>query len=427
MTVKASCGIDFGTSNSTCAIADGKGARLVPLEGDSTTLPSAIFFCVKGDTLFGREAIKAYVEREEGRLMRGLKSILGTSLMQERTIVNSRARSFVDILSLYISHLKSKAEEFAGQKIDDVIMGRPVHFHDNDPAADQASQSMLEDIARSVGFRNVQFQYEPIAAGFSHERDVQGEKLSFVIDLGGGTSDFTVIRLSEQRRDAVERGSDVLSATGIRVGGTNFDRALSMASFMPFLGYGSHYRGQFDQGKILTAPASVYSHLSDWAKVYQAHTARAVQETRDILRTAEEPEKIRRLLQIQEQQSGYTILHAVERTKIALTYKLKVNATFPDMDETFDFAVTRVEFENSIHSYISRIQSSFDDSLKQAGIARDQIELVILTGGSTELPSINMLVEQYFPAARISRGHKFDSVGLGLAYQAQRSYGAGLF
>lgn len=422
MTLKASCGIDFGTSNSTCAVADDKGARLVPLEGDSTTLPSAIFFCAKGETLFGREAIKAYVEGEEGRLMRGLKSILGTSLMQEKTIVNARSRSFVDILSLYVGHLKNKAEAFTGQTIHDVIMGRPVHFHDNDSAADDASQSMLEDIARSVGFRNIQFQYEPIAAAFSHERHVQGEKLSLVIDLGGGTSDFTVIRLSEQRRDSTDRSADVLSATGIRVGGTNFDKALSMASFMPYFGYGSEYLGSFDSQKILPAPVSIYAQLSDWARVYQAQTARAARETKDILRTSLAPEKISRLLKIQEQQSGYSILHSVERTKIELTDKMDVTVALHDLDEASDFIVTRADFETSIQEYLSRIRMSFDESLRDAGVTSDQIELVIMTGGSTELPVINTMVEQYFPAAHISRGHKFDSVGLGLAYQAQRIY-----
>ena len=412
------CGIDFGTSNSTCAIADARGARLVPLEGDHVTLPSAIFFHSSGHILFGREATRAYVEGDDGRLMRGLKTILGTSLMEERTLVNSRTRSFTDILSIYIRNLKDKAEAFSERNIERVILGRPVHFHDNDPGADTKAHQILEDIAKSVGFKDVEFQYEPIAAAFSHEQNIEGEKLSLVIDLGGGTSDFTVIRLSEQRRGVADRASDVLATTGIRVGGTNFDKSLSLKTFMPFFGLGSEFRGRFDSDKILTVPLTVYSQLSDWAKVYQAQTPRSIRETKDILSTALAPEKIERLLMVQERQLGHALLHAVERTKIALTEKDRVPADVSDFNQSVRLFVTRKEFESAIKTDLQRIKMALDECLQQAGVTKEQIELVILTGGSTELPVVSRMVTTYFPEAQISSGHKFDSVGLGLAYQA---------
>lgn len=416
------CGIDFGTSNSTCALTDASGTHLIALEGTHITLPSAIFFS-KDAPLFGREAISAYIDGEEGRLMRSLKSVLGTTLMDERTILAQGSKSFVDILSVYIRHLKSAAEASASQDIENVVFGRPVHFHDDNPAADQKSQDTLEQIARAVGFKNIAFQYEPIAAAFAHEQNIESERLSLVVDLGGGTSDFTVIRLSRKKSThSIDRSNDILATGGIRVGGTNFDQRLSMASFMPSLGLGSSYVGEFDGDRVFTVPSLVYNNLSDWTKVHQAQTAKAVSDTKAILRKALDPERIVLLLAIQERQLGHAVLQKVEKTKISLTHAAEAEITLPDKLSNQSIVVNKAEFETSIAELIARISLSLNAILRQSGITKDQIELVILTGGSTELPIINQMIAQEFPHAQIERKNKFGSVGLGLAHHAGRIF-----
>jgi hypothetical chaperone protein len=161
--------------------------------------------------------------------------------MEDRTVIGQKSESFISILESYIGHIKSTAESITKQPLKNVVMGRPVNFHDNNPEANRKSQDILEKIAKSVGFKNIEFQLEPIAAAFAHEARLTKEQLALVVDLGGGTSDFTVIRLSPDKMDVRDRNEDILSTAGIKVGGTNFDKKLSMKSFMPELGLGSEF------------------------------------------------------------------------------------------------------------------------------------------------------------------------------------------
>ena len=418
------CGIDFGTSNSTVALAGGGGgARLIELEGGKTALPSAIFFRDGGGgQLFGRAGIDAYLRGDEGRLIRGLKKILGTSLMEERTMLGNRPVYFTAILETFIRHLKSRADDAAGADVENVVMGRPVHFHDNDHDADQLSQNTLEKIARAAGFKNVEFLYEPIAAAFAHEAKVEGEKLAIVIDLGGGTSDFTVIRIARDKMDKPDRADDILATGGVRIGGTNFDSRLSLHGFMPYLGLGTVYRDMFDADKWLEMPLTPYAQLSDWPMVHQAQTQAAIAQTVDLKRRAYEPEKIERLLRVQENHLGHALLEEVEITKIALTAQARFEASLGELESTLRFPVTRREFETAIRADVNGIFKAMNACLKQAGLPPDRIDLVILTGGSTELPVINKTVADMFPHAQVSQGNRLDSVGLGLAYQVGRVF-----
>ena len=198
------CGLDFGTSNSAIGVARDGTAALAPVEASDTLMPSAVFFDyeVKGRVLFGNEAVSAYVGQTEGRLMRALKSILGSPLIDEETSLGGRKVPLREVVEIFVRHLKHKAEAFAGQEITAVVHGRPVRFVDDDDTADARAQAVLEAIARRVGFRDVAFVYEPIAAAHHYEQTVQGEELALIADIGGGTSDFSVIRVGPQRRDA---------------------------------------------------------------------------------------------------------------------------------------------------------------------------------------------------------------------------------
>ena len=179
------------------ALPDGDGMRLAPVEGDHLTLPTAIFFNNDEETVeYGRAALASYIDGFDGRLMRSMKSILGSPLAETTTdLGDGSAIAYTEIIARFLTHLKRKAEARAGAPIGRAVLGRPVFFVDDDPRADRLAQDQLEAAARSVGFADVQFQYEPIAAAFDYESRQQAERLVLVADIGGGTSDFSLVRV----------------------------------------------------------------------------------------------------------------------------------------------------------------------------------------------------------------------------------------
>ncbi|RYF68495.1 MAG: heat-shock protein, partial [Comamonadaceae bacterium] len=222
-------GIDFGTSNSAIAcLVDGK-ASLLPIEGGATTLPTAIFFNAEDrSTHFGREAVALYLAGYEGRLMRSLKSLLGSALMQEKTAIYDGLVSFEDIIARFLRELATRAERELGRRPEHVVIGRPVHFVDDDSKRDQRAEDSMRHAARAAGFKDIAFQLEPIAAAFDYEQRVTRESVVLIVDIGGGTSDFTVVRVGPDRARRRDRSDDVLATTGVHIGGTDFDQRLNL-------------------------------------------------------------------------------------------------------------------------------------------------------------------------------------------------------
>lgn len=413
-----SCGIDFGTSNSSVAVAHRDEIKLVPVEGSHITIPSAIFFQRPNNVpVFGRAATDMFFKRINGRFMRSLKRVLGTSLMKHGTAVNDKPMTFEKILASFLKHLKDKADVYEGINIENVTMGRPVHFVDNDPAADKQAEYELRGIARSVGFKNIEFQFEPIAAAFAHEVNVVGEQLAMVADLGGGTSDFSVIRLSKAFIHKPDRSKDILGNSGVRIGGNDFDKDLSLATIMPEIGYGSTY-GE----KNLEVPSKFYHDLSEWSKVNFVYTTKILSQTRQIFYQSREPEKFGRLLKILEQESGHSLLAAAEETKIELTNTDTVLTKFDFIEHGLGMTIRRQEFNEAIHERIEKISRSATECLKRAGVKNVDVDLVILTGGSTEVPAIQDEFKRLFPGAKIADQNKLSSVGTGLAYDSRNRF-----
>jgi hypothetical chaperone protein len=209
----------------------------------------------------------------------------------------------------------------------------------------------------------------------------------------------------------------------VRIGGTTFDYRLSMKSFMPALGIGTLYKDMFDVKKHMPMPTGVYAQLSDWSMVNFAQTKKAIADTADIKRRALAPDKIELLWKLQKNHLGHALLEKVEESKIALTNEYTHTAILRDLSEDCIFESTREGFEQAIGTDVEKIFGSIAGCLVAAGVRNDQIDLVILTGGSTELPLVNMTVKKIFPHAAISQGNKLDSVGLGLAYRAANIFG----
>lgn len=414
-------GIDFGTSNSSTAITNGGVPRLVDVENGRNTIPTALYFPEKSSEVFyGRTAQQKYVDSETGgRFMRSMKRILGTPLMDSSTQINGHMVKFDDIIGAFVSYMKQKIDASANENVESVVMGRPVHFRDNDPAADDKAQQELERIAHKAGFKNVCFQYEPIAAAFAHEQKINSEKLACVIDIGGGTSDFTVIRLSPENRNKADRTKDVLANTGVRIGGNDFDKNLSLNAFMPVLGMGTDYKVY---GKVLSIPNSIYINLSTWNQVNDVYNYKTLNLVKGYQTWALEPEKLARLYQVVQNRLGHINLNYVEKAKIALSKDLSIESILDFLSDKPSVQITREEFNNAISNDVEKIENFLSKCILQAGIKNEDVDLVILTGGSTEVPRVSEIATKFFPNAEVSASDKLSSVGMGLAYDARRIF-----
>ena len=409
------CGLDFGTSNSAIGVARDKTAALVPVEADSTLMPSAVFFDyeTKGRMLFGEEAISAYVGQTEGRLMRALKSILGSPLIEEETLLAGRKVPLKQVVEIFVRHLKQKAEAFAGQEITTVVHGRPVRFVDDDDAADARAQGVLEGIAKQVGFRDVTFVYEPIAAAHYYEQTVQKEELALIADIGGGTSDFSVIRVGPQHRERVDRTGDVLATAGIRVGGTDFDTALNLAAVMPLLGLGTQL-----VKKNLPMPNAIYHELAAWPTINFAYTYKNERELSELVSLAREPEKVERLLTVVRERLGHRVAFAVEDAKISLSAEECADVSLTFLEAGLSVAATRAELDRAIETRTERLYGSASECIAAAGVKPAAIDTIFLTGGSSRVPAVRAAIGRAAPSARLASGSDLLSVASGLTQMA---------
>ncbi|AZO20054.1 Hsp70 family protein [Mesorhizobium sp. M1E.F.Ca.ET.045.02.1.1] len=411
-------GIDFGTSNSTVGVIRDGRARLVALEGEQPTLPSAVFFNFEdGHTYFGRRAIADYTDSVEGRLMRSLKSVLGSSLANDKTRIKARLIGFTDIIGFFISHLKKRLEEDAGGPVERVVLGRPVQFVDDDAEADAKAEGELEKAARAQGFKHIAFQFEPIAAALDYEQNVAREELALIVDMGGGTSDFSVVRVSPERARSDDRKGDILANRGIHIGGTDFDRLLSIANVMPELGYLTRTK---DHKRNL--PASYFIDLATWQRINLVYTAKAMSDLRQIRFEAERADLVDRFIHIVAHRYGHAMAGLVERAKIALTDQSSAEVKVSLPGARFAAGITRAGLEETIGADIDRVTATVRQTIADAGISASAITAVFLTGGSTAIPLAKRRILSLVPQASVIEGDMFGSVGLGLALDAQRKF-----
>ena len=412
------CGIDFGTSNSTVGWLRPGQPTLLALENGKPTLPSVVFFNVEENTVsVGQAGLKEYLDGYEGRLMRALKSLLGSSLMEGKTEIQGRPLPYKELLTQFITELKHRAEMAADRSFDQAVFGRPVFFVDDDTAADDKAEVTLEAIARTAGFREVNFQYEPIAAAYHYERQINHEELVLIADIGGGTSDFSLIRLSPQRALAADRRDDLLANSGVHIGGTNFDRQLSLEGVMPLLGYGSLLK------RGLTMPSSYYMNLATWHTINQAYTSRTWADLQELYLDTQAPEAMDRLLKLIRDRAGHWLAVQVEEAKIALSTgnsaALHLDRLAPGMRHT----LTRIEFEKASAELVEQIGNTLSTLLAKAGVRSEAVDTIFFTGGASGVPMLRERIAAILPTARRMEGDLYGSVGAGLAVEAQRRFG----
>jgi hypothetical chaperone protein len=408
-----SCGLDFGTSNSTVSLVRAAKPQLALVEGDKPTIPSSS----RKDVAFGRAAITRYTDGEQGRFMRAIKSVLGYGLFHEKTPIAGKQVALSKVLTLFLEYLKGAAENCAGEEVLDTVLGRPVQFIENDPAADRRAQDDLEQAARSVGFRNIEFQYEPIAAALDYELGVQKEELVFVVDIGGGTADFSIVRVSPEKSRQADRRDDILANRGVRVGGTDFDRMLSLMYVMPLLGLGS----RTGDGKA-ELPKWIYHDLSTWSQISFLYSQKVKSVLRSIRYDAARQDLVDRLIYVISHQEGHRIIDLVERAKIALSEASSTDIDLKDIEAGLQVPVDRHGLESAIVPGLDRIEKAIAETAADAGLDRSAIQAVFLTGGSSAIPVVRTKISQFFANAAIKDGDMFGSVGKGVGLDAYRKF-----
>lgn len=418
MRVKA-CGLDFGTSNSTLAFTREGQSKLARLEAGRTTVPSAVFFGQDKDDAFliGRAAVTAYVDGAPGRLMRALKSILGQALLAERTPVYRRKIAFSEIIAMYLRDLKQRAERETGSELSHVVLGRPVQFVDNDDAANALAEKNLSTIAKSIGFKDVSFQFEPVAAALEFERQLATEKVALIADIGGGTSDFSIIRLGGNRLNK-DRKNDVLANAGLRVGGTDFDRALSITNVMPSFGY----RG-LQKNSDLEVPSGPFWDLSTWSSIHHLYEPKFMTLLKSMRFAAQKPELLERFIHIVSERRCHSLLMEVEQVKMQLSDAPEALANLSWVEKNLTLKMTRASFEKSSEALFAKLQKSVMTCVTDAGLAADKIAVIFFTGGTSLVPAVRQQIAHNFPQAEIVNGDQFGAVGLGLGLEARNRYG----
>ncbi|NMF87430.1 Hsp70 family protein [Aromatoleum petrolei] len=416
------CGIDFGTSNSTVGWVRPGAATLLALEDGKPTLPSAVFFNADEETTaFGRAALAEYLEGYEGRLMRALKSLLGSSLIDGQTEVQGRALRFRDLLASFIGELKSRAEAQAGRSFDKAVFGRPVRFVDDDADADRKAQQTLAEVAAQVGFRDVSFQFEPIGAALHYELSLAREELVLIADIGGGTADFSLVRLSPARarrsNDEHDRREDLLGNGGVHIGGTDFDRALSLECVMPLLGY----RSRMKSGAEI--PASVYFQLATWHTINFAYTRQAWADLQNVYRDAAARTELDRLAKLINRREGHWLALQVEQAKIDLSAAPAAVMDLDRLEAGLGHTITDADFASATLNLVDRVAACVRALLDEAGVRREQVDTIYFTGGGSAVPQLRARISAELPQARSVEGDLYGSIGGGLAVEAARRYG----
>ncbi|PAU62484.1 heat-shock protein [Pseudomonas sp. PIC25] len=412
------CGIDFGTSNSTVGWLRPDTDPLIALEDDKITLPSVVFFNFEERRpVYGRLALHEYLEGYEGRLMRSLKSLLGSKLLKSETTLLGSALPFTEILGLFLGELKKRAEAVADRPFEEAVLGRPVFFVDDDPVADQEAEDTLVGVARKLGFKEVSFQYEPIAAAFDYESVIQREERVLIVDIGGGTSDFSLVRLSPERRQVADRQSDILATGGVHIGGTDFDKQLSLQGVMPLFGYGSRMKSE------ALMPTSFHLNLATWHMINAVYAQKSQLALKSMRYDIVDPTGIDRLFKLIEQRAGHWLAMQVEDAKIALTDSDRQRIDLARIEDGLAAELSRDLFEASIEPLLERVRASVSQLLTSAGVTAEQVDTLFFTGGSSGIPALRQGIAAMLPNARPVEGDTFGSIGSGLAIEAKKRYG----
>lgn len=416
-------GLDFGTSNSAIGYACAGKLALHGFDNGKHVIPSALFYDEEEKSLiFGAEAEQLFLAGDDGRYMRALKSILGTGLIEETTRIGARSWPFRDLLARFLAFMKQDLERFLGFEVSHLVAGRPVRFVDNDKDKDAEAQSFLEDILNEIGFMEVTFLYEPIAALLDATDLMKDPVHVLVADIGGGTSDFSIAQRQACGGSSNLAGFEILANHGMHVGGTDLDKQLSLDLAMPLFGYGSEMRS-LTSNVILPIPTAYFSDLATWQKIHLLYTHKMTLELRKILHTAIEPDKIGRLLDLMDRRLGHQLAAQVERVKIDLSQSEEATFQFSEIPGLPHLTIDRSRHASAISVHLTRIRNAVHQTCRAADLDPNAVDHVVLTGGSTMLTAVSHAISDCVPKATIVSPDQFGGVAKGLTKAAQHFYG----
>ena len=429
-------GIDFGTTNCAVAMLQPGGAiRLAnfSFRGEAVPVCRSVLYFEQWKTTHGQrrvhgysgpEAIERYLDAEEkGRLIQSLKSHLSSRALTGTELFGRRHR-LEELVTRIVSDLRKQAEEQFMCPVRKVTVGRPVRFVGAESEEeDNFAVSRLREAFIAAGFEEVEFELEPVGAAFAYEATLTRDELILIGDFGGGTSDFSLLRVGPDVRRRGRKPEDLLGNTGLGLAGDAFDARIVRKLVSPALGSNSEARSL---NKILPAvPAWIYAHLERWHYLSFLRT----NNVREILKSARaralEPEKIEALIAIIEGDLGYQLHQSVQKAKFELSQRERAEFTFRDRGASIELSipVSRAEFDSWIMEDLAAIEHSVDALLKSTGVNPREVDRVFLTGGSSFVPAVRRIFTTRFGPERIRGGDEFTSVAQGLALCAANSAG----
>ncbi|MBI1407702.1 MAG: Hsp70 family protein [Caulobacter sp.] len=411
-------GIDFGTTNTVISITTGDGeARLIPFAHDDETLVafrSALSFHAPADDESARIveagpwAIETYLEEPlETRFIQSFKSYAASPLFVDTEILRKRF-AFEDLLSAFLIKVRDHAGEALADMPARVIVGRPVNFAGLRPDPALALTRYQEAFSR-LGFEDIRYAYEPVAAAFFFARKLQQDATVLVADFGGGTSDFSLVRFE---RSGGKIRSQGLANSGVGVAGDAFDYRIIDHLVSPRLGKNSRYRA-FDN--VLPIPNRYYTAFARWEQLAILRASRDMRDIRALARTAVEPEKIEALVEMLDDNHGYRLYQSVSRLKEALSAQEEATFLFEAGSIHMEQAVRRAEFNSWIQPELTAIEGAVDEAMARAGLGAGGVDRVFLTGGSSFVPAVRAIFERRFGADKLESGAELVSIATGLS------------
>ena len=409
-------GLDFGTTNSVVAIADGGQSDLIEFTGAQATgavFRSALCFwheeSVKGGIAHeaGPWAIAEYMEYpEDSRFLQSFKSVAASAIFETANIFEKRVR-FEELGQMFLARMVAHAGGALDGRPDRIVVGRPVEYAGTRP--DEALARKRYD-AMFAGFgADIHYVYEPLGAAFSYASRLTQPATILVADFGGGTSDFSIVRVEAP---GSTRRATPLGSAGIGIAGDRFDYRIMDHLVLPMLGKGGNYQSF---GKTLEIPRSYFADFADWSRLALMRNRRTMDELTRLQKNADDPAAIGRMMTVIEKELGYPLYDAVGGLKRALSAQESAAFRFTGGGLEIETQVSRADFESWIAPDLARIEATVDKALAKANVAPDAIDRVFLTGGSSLIPAIRAIFDARFGADRIATGGELTSIAHGLA------------
>lgn len=447
-------GFDYGTANCSVAIMERDQPRLLPLDGNSPYMASMLcaptreavseylhtfwqvpagseenqnllrrsinanrlegIVLTQQSVQFGQRALANYIaDPEDVYFVKSPKSFLGANGLKPQQIA-----LFEDLVCAMMRHIKQQAELLLTQPITQAMIGRPVNFQGTGSEdANRQAQGILQRAAERAGFAEIAFQFEPVAAGLDFEATLTEEKIVLVVDIGGGTTDCSLLLMGPEWLKLPDRQQSLLGHSGCRVGGNDLDIMLAFKTLMPLLGMGGH------TGKGLALPALPFwqavaiNDIPAQSEFYSSANGRLL---RELIRDAADPQCLGALLQVYQQRLGYRLVRCAEECKIALSTESQTSAALDFIRQEMQVPIDRGELAEALSQPMARIQQQVDDVMSQSGAPRPDV--VYLTGGSARSPLLRLALQQSLPGIPLASGDDFGSVTAGLARWAQRQF-----